>query len=346
MITKSVKTNSFIKYNSIIESKYISEEELISLVARAKENKKSNILKVTVFLHNLEFEFKPESYEYPVNVILCSNLSNEKKVFIEIQTIQILKKDLINFEYIEKDNKKIGYIFKSNVEKLLFLTNLNNKHPSLKEELYESFLLCEENLNKLNLSPKNISRTWYYIHNISNNYVTLNLVRDFFFKKWEIESLPASTGISANFPNKHYMLCSFEAIQSTKDILEVATELQCRPTDYGMKFVRANLVDHFGEKTLNISGISSINTDGISIWTDDIYKHIKHSMDSFLSLLDKVDMNTSNLFSVYIYFKSRKVKEIYDTYIKDTGISIDYIYIFVDICRSDLLFEIEAKAIK
>ncbi|MHC5164336.1 MAG: RidA family protein [Planctomycetota bacterium] len=63
-------------------------------------------------------------------------------------------------------------------------------------------------------------------------------------------------------------------------------------------------------------------------------------------ILNDAAMDWSDVVSSLIYFKHRPDVELFDRYCSDRGISFPHVRIHADVCRDDLLFEVELDAVK
>lgn len=194
------------------------------------------------------------------------------------------------------------------------------------------------------LRPEDITRTWFYISSILDNYTAFNRVRDDYFERWGITRFPASTGIGAALPHMQLIAAAIDAVAGV-EVLEVATNRQSAPVSYGPRFVRANTYDDDGLRTLNISGVSSIDDHGRSLATGGV-DEIVHCLDSFVDLLDGADMTAADLQSFYLYCTSPELAAQVVVCAASRGLPEPTLINFADVCRPDLRVEIEGRAVR
>ena len=120
--------------------------------------------------------------------------------------------------------------------------------------------------------------------------------------------------------------------------------LQCPPVRYGPRFVRANSYTANGCRYANISGISSIDQHGISIRSRNSRVVVDYALRSFIELLTEARLEVSDIVSAFVYCRDQDVRRAFQQHCRDAGLTFDYLLNHVDICRPDLVFEIEARA--
>ena len=98
-------------------------------------------------------------------------------------------------------------------------------------------------------------------------------------------------------------------------------------------------------KRLFISGTASIDKDGNTIFLDDTPKQLEMTMQVVEAIVADAGMKWGDTVSAMAYFKYRKDFSLFDDYCKAHGINIPHVKIHADVCRDDLLFELELDAI-
>jgi enamine deaminase RidA (YjgF/YER057c/UK114 family) len=198
------------------------------------------------------------------------------------------------------------------------------------------------------MEPRHLLRTWYFLNDIKRNYAALNAARDAFFDRWNVTEYPASTGIGAVLPKGTQLAVMFEAVRRGDENPAASYDsgYQCAPVTYGPRFVRANTLAVNGCRIVNISGISSIDQAGASICSRDEARIVDYVMRSFAELLRSADMAFEDICSSYVYMKSEPVRRAFEQHLSRCELDFPRLSNMVDICRPDLVFEIEARAIK
>jgi hypothetical protein len=215
-----------------------------------------------------------------------------------------------------------------------------------------------------------IVRQWNYIENIlgfdgnKQRYQEFNNVRsDFYADSFRVKGYPAATGIGMK---QGGIIIEFIAIQSDKLVsLPIDNPEQIAAHSYSKnvlvgeecilkstpKFERARFLELFGKKVIFISGTASIRGEH-TVGAGDPALQTEVTIDNIKQLYsDKVLSNISggDLVPKYgharIYIKERKdFAAVKKTFRLHFG-NLPVVFIVADICRPDLLVEIEGKVI-
>jgi enamine deaminase RidA (YjgF/YER057c/UK114 family) len=126
----------------------------------------------------------------------------------------------------------------------------------------------------------------------------------------------------------------------------VSSRMQCEAWKYGPKFSRAVLVTFKEDniRKLYVSGTSSVNRRGKSVLKGKCGENIAYVMACIKHLLEKNRMSFDDLVMSHAYFKNAVVYEEFRSVYAANAWDFPYNPIFVDICRDDLLFEMECIA--
>lgn len=217
-------------------------------------------------------------------------------------------------------------------------------------QLTHALKAVEKVLEQAGMAPSDIDRTWFFVSNIGAAYAALNKARDEAFDRWGIQRYPASTGIGAVLaPGAAVSLVveasRHEAIAGGKRLTVLDTPLQTAPSSYGPRFVRGNTVRVAGRRTVNVSGISHIDPEGRSILSDDPAVGVDYAMRSLQSLLAAGGVAPQDICSSYVYCRDAAVEKVFNAYLAARGLTFPYLATHVPMCRPELDFEIEAKAV-
>jgi enamine deaminase RidA (YjgF/YER057c/UK114 family) len=100
-------------------------------------------------------------------------------------------------------------------------------------------------------------------------------------------------------------------------------------------------------RQLIISGTASIDIDGNSLHQGSISLQIDHTMNVISAILQSRQMNWDNICRAVVYFKNPAEQKFYDKYRIEKGIpDFPSLAVRADICRDELLFEIEVDAVQ
>ncbi len=196
-----------------------------------------------------------------------------------------------------------------------------------------------------------VVRTWFYNDAITAWYDDFNVVRRNLFEAWGVYDrlVPASTGIGAANGTGAALTGGLIALGYDPEVVRafpVASPLQCPAIDYGSAFSRAVEVDAPDHRRLFLSGTASIEPGGETVHLDDIDGQIDLTFRVAHAILESRDMDWSNVVRLLVYLKDATYIESYRAYIQANGLAnVPALPVKTDICRDDLLFEIEFDAI-
>lgn len=234
-----------------------------------------------------------------------------------------------------------------------------------------SAILINENLNF-----SSVIRQWNYIENIYNasknngkltqNYQIFNDVRSKYYQEEEFENgYPAATGIGMDVGG---VIIDFIASSSSKNIsvYSVNNPLQIDAHQYSEyvligevnnnktspKFERAKVVsnhivgDIYISGTAAIKGEETIKQNGIVAQTITTIENIKEliTTDNLKKNGIEIFNNSVTMSSLRVYLKNkydlREAKELCEQHFPN----VSTLYLIADICRENLIVEIEGKA--
>lgn len=237
-----------------------------------------------------------------------------------------------------------------------------------------SFEMVAEILHRENLTMNNLVRQWNFIGDILRmkegfqNYQVFNEVRSEYYKRYRTNAgFPAATGVGMKFGGVFLDFCALKADERVT-LKAISNPNQINAYEYGQQvlkgvtgnpdsvkhppqFERGLLLINNTGSTLFVSGTASIigqETIGkgdISEQTVVTIENIKKVADieRIKQLAGKQDMGSGKFSMLRVYIKKQEdfssVKSICYEQFKDSPV----MFIEADICRDDLLTEIEAE---
>ncbi len=223
---------------------------------------------------------------------------------------------------------------------------------SREEQARAVFEKMEALLRQADMEFADIARTWIYLNDLLEWYDEFNVVRSRFFKERGTfeKMVPASTGIGAGSAAGEAMVSALLAVKPKHDgvkILAVPSPLQCPALDYESSFARAVEIDQPGSRLLTISGTASIEPGGKTAHVGDCEKQIELTMEVVHAILKSRNMDWADTSRAIAYFKDIAEAPLLEKYctehhLPELPVAISH----ADICRHDLLFEIELDAVK
>jgi enamine deaminase RidA (YjgF/YER057c/UK114 family) len=263
-------------------------------------------------------------------------------------------------------------------EKLVIANGIgaNNGHRSITEDAEEVFGVMAKILHSEGLDFSDIFRQWNYIENItavesderkSQHYQQFNNVRSDYYSSADFkQGYPAATGIGtraggvivsffAASPEGYHTIAVENPLQ--KAAFEYSGKVLVGDAEYRgsskctPKFARAKFVANHEYKQVFISGTASIREE-IIVGEHDIARQTEITIENIrklisretLSALGRTDQELQKIEFIRVYIKYPEdypvVKEVCEQRLP----GVPGIYVVSDICRENLLVEIEALA--
>jgi len=267
---------------------------------------------------------------------------------------------------IKCEGKVCGRIWSNNNSECIMLHSIYGlKYHN--EEPYKQTLNMFEKANcilKANgFEFKNVIRTWVYLNNILNQYTKFNEARNLKFKEFKLIPnevtdnlyeqiyIPASTGISCNNVFESSGVMDVFAVKkkdnSCISIFNDAGNKQKSAYRYGSAFSRSMVIENNKSKYIYLSGTASINDKGETVFVDDIENQIEMTKSVIEALLEKESFNLSNICEGTVFLKKAKYISEYERFCQKYGlIKLPCVITVADVCRDDLLFEVDATFVE
>ncbi|MGC9034569.1 MAG: RidA family protein [Verrucomicrobiia bacterium] len=254
---------------------------------------------------------------------------------------------------LKYENNIVGCSFSDGYARHLLLGNLHplNTTSEKPEQMRELFERIEQILKLGFMDYSNVVRTWFFLDDILSWYTPFNTVRTEFYKKLNLfdKLVPASTGIGGSNIYNAAAVAALWAVQPQTDacsIKEIPSPLQCPAPCYGSSFSRAVEIQTPELRRLFISGTASIHQDGTTAHINDIKGQVDLTMRVVEAILKLRGMDFNSTTRSIAYFKNIEHREELDIWFSNHNISnVPVVITQADICRDDLLFEIELDAI-
>lgn len=229
-------------------------------------------------------------------------------------------------------------------------TRFDQTSPHQTAETLENIL---STLSHVGMTIKDVARTWFFLDGILSWYGDFNRVRNDFFARCELRagSMPASTGVSGRNPAGAALTAAVWAIRphdhAARLVQVVSSPLQCPAPAYGSAFSRAVEIHSAGFRQLLVSGTASIAPGGRTDRVGDVRGQIELSMQVVAAILESRQMTFADVSRATAYFKSpADVAAWEDWRDRHEQRAMPVVCACCDICRDDLLFEIELDALR
>jgi enamine deaminase RidA (YjgF/YER057c/UK114 family) len=204
-------------------------------------------------------------------------------------------------------------------------------------------------LREAKTDMRSVVRTWLWLGNILGWYGDFNRVRNTFFHEQGLLNchpskvhLPASTGIGVKPAGSG--LCSLDLVaavgpEGLTDYLASAGNQQSA-YQYGSAFSRAATTTMPAGRTVFVSGTASIDVAGKTTHVGDSAGQIRATVDNVRAVLADGKCGDAEVVHALAYCKTPEVEKVWRKMAAD--VPWPCITMLADVCRDDLLFEIEA----
>ena len=251
-------------------------------------------------------------------------------------------------------SRKAGYWYETKDARYCLLGDIRSDDRSLTAEAqaYAVFEKMEKLLASAGMDFTDTVRTWFYLRDLLQWYEGFNGVRNRFFRDRGIfnKLVPASTGVGAGSPAGGAVVSALFAIRPKNDgvrVLAVPSPLQCPALDYASAFSRAVEIQQSGSRLLILSGTASIAPDGRTAHAGDTEKQIQLTMKIVREILNSRGMDWNHAARAIAYFKNISDAHLLEKYAMENKLpNLPVTIAPADICREELLFEIELDAVR
>jgi enamine deaminase RidA (YjgF/YER057c/UK114 family) len=221
------------------------------------------------------------------------------------------------------------------------------------EQAREVFEKLQTGLASAGMTMKDLVRTWFYLNDLLSWYGDFNRVRNDVFAHNELRppSLPASTGVGGRNPMGAALAAAAWAVRPHDPAAEVLhfapSPEQCPASSYGSAFSRAVEIGCAGFRRLLVSGTASIARDGKTEHVGDGRAQIERSMQVVEAILESRRMTFADTAFATAFFKHPADAPLFADWLARHGLqSMPVVSACCDICRDNLLFEIELEAVQ
>ncbi|MBP8302855.1 MAG: hypothetical protein KBE04_01855 [Phycisphaerae bacterium] len=206
-------------------------------------------------------------------------------------------------------------------------------------------------LAECGMAFSDVVRTWFYNDRITAWYPAFNRARTAFFRANRVFDglVPASTGIGSSNIHGTALVAGLLALRP-KDgaiqVMPVVSPLQRPALEYGSSFSRAVEVAFPDHRRLIVSGTASIDPEGRTCHVGDPAGQTDLTMRVVDRILTSRGCTWSAVTRSIVYVKQAALREPFEGYLRRHQMpAFPAVLIRNDVCRDDLLFEIECDAI-
>lgn len=208
---------------------------------------------------------------------------------------------------------------------------------------------AEALLAHVGASLADVARTWMWLGDILSWYGEFNRVRNELFAARGLlgpdsdGEMPASTGIGIGPLGDRRCTMDFcAAFGQERPRFLLATGRQGAASKYGSAFSRGAVARTLGGKTLYISGTAAIDAAGATTHIDDAGGQIHDTIQAVGTVLREGGADWADVVQAIVYCKTPEVEQAFRQHWGQRP--LPHLTAIADVCRDNLLFEIEATA--
>jgi enamine deaminase RidA (YjgF/YER057c/UK114 family) len=254
-----------------------------------------------------------------------------------------------------------GSIWKRDDTTFIYLTGLHglrNGNRGRSDQAASMFEAMKRLLASQSADCGNVVRTWIYLADILDWYDTFNAVRTEKFRSFGLipafaeESdidpahLPASTGVGGHNPAGMSCYGDVLAVSGNIPVSVLQGIRQPSAYSYGSAFSRGICIEEKECRQLFVSGTAAIDPNGRSLYPYDAEAQIRTTLEVVEELIGEKGANFKDIGSATVYLKRAGDWSVYEKLALRFGLmNLPAVFIIADICRDELLFEMDAIAI-
>ena len=282
-------------------------------------------------------------------------LENGEVAGFQIRAFKLLNKNSCNIDSAASKDYSV-FLIGWNGYKICYLTGLKGglekSATKMQREMCAYNLLFQafQILSKLGFKNTEIVHTWFYLDKIDKWYNNFNQARSSVFKKIGLidtkEVLPASTGIGIYSGKNSIVAIDAVAVKCSHNqrlMKRLYNPIQKEAPEYDSLFSRGISIDFGSSKVIYVSGTASIGEKGESLYNGSAKKQIYRTFRNMEALVSAEGVTLHNIKQATVYFKRPEDFESYQKiFIQRINKEMPYVCMLAEICRPELLFEIEA----
>jgi len=272
----------------------------------------------------------------------------------EMNSSQIIAVSGISTLPVILDGKVVGRVYEDENARFCRLAGIlpEDQSGTREEQTRSVFERMQKALQSVGMDFTDVVRTWLYLDDLLQWYNAFNNIRTEFFTRHGVfdKLVPASTGIGAANPFGTALMADALAVlpkNGSCKIEAIASPLQCPAVSYKSSFNRAVEISYPTHRQLLVSGTASIDLEGRSAYSGDPASQVELTMKVVEAILVSRGMGWNDLSRGIAYFKDMSALPVFKRYCNENAIpSFPLAVSQADVCRNELLFEIEVDAVK
>ena len=238
----------------------------------------------------------------------------------------------------------------------LCLPKADDDEASTREALESARRLLEQ----AGMTFRDVARTWFFLDDILAWYPRFNAGRNDVFRRIGLlgpdtganPDVPASTGIGVSPACGSRLAMELFAVSGPGGCIlrRPAAGRQKSAFHYGSAFARAAEALTPAGRTVFVSGTAAIDEEGRTCFLDDAPGQIRMTLRNVQAVLSDMRCGPSDVVEAIAYCKTPAIAEQFAEELRQAAspakesAAWPWVVIVCDVCRDDLLFEIEATA--
>jgi enamine deaminase RidA (YjgF/YER057c/UK114 family) len=205
-------------------------------------------------------------------------------------------------------------------------------------------------------SYEDVARTWFYLSDILDWYPEFNRSRTAIYGKFGILpgqgngrlKLPASTGIRGEVPTGAAgaldLLAVVGPVESQPLVRQLSNPGQQDAFQYGSAFSRGALIRQPDISLIQVSGTAAIDAQGRSLHPGDAPAQIDCTFDKIAALIGQEGAGLTDIAAACVFVKRPEDASVYQARAAARGLEdLPAVIMVADVCRDELLFEMDAE---
>jgi len=254
-------------------------------------------------------------------------------------------------EILHSEGTACGRVLRQDGKRYIVLSGISASEAGQAPEQVQAMLKkAESALRQGGGNMFSVVRTWIWLDDILSWYKDFNSVRtQFFVEQGLIKGntkyhLPASTGIGVAPKGGAKCALDLFAVVGAQDSIKFLIKggEQGSAFEYGSAFSRASRAVTPGGETVFVSGTAAVSPEGATEHVGDIRAQIRSTISHVRAVLKDMDCKEQDVVQMVAYCKNEEVEKVFGTMRGD--LPLPGLTVIANICREDLLFEIDVTA--
>jgi enamine deaminase RidA (YjgF/YER057c/UK114 family) len=228
--------------------------------------------------------------------------------------------------------------------------------PGPAEDAAAAIDAAEELLAREGFSFRDVARTWFYLRDILDWYGAFNAVRNAAFLRMGLREpggdgqIPASTGIEGRNARGGWCALDLLALRPARggrlEVRRLHNRKQNEATEYGSSFARATEVVLGDARYVFVSGTASIDGRGATAHAGDFEKQVLYTLEAVQALLEDAGSRLEDVGQATAFLARPGDGRAFARIVERSELrDAPLVTTVADICRDDLLFELDAVAV-